>query len=346
MKKFFNVLCNILWVIFIGIESVISCVIVGCVYCVTLIGIPFGLRYFKFIKLVFAPFGKKVETHFGKHGFLNVVWLIFGGIELFLVYGLIGIICFITIIGIPLGKQIFKISKYFLAPFGAEIVSASKDATDSKTEQNGNVAQLENKEQADGQTTALQVAQETKTYGKLAYMVLPKRIKTDPDKVMADGTSVKDYINGKQTTLEREKSLNKLASNSKMLLIFGIVITFILCWAILCINYINTLSNVHGLGNFPSFVVKLVESYNSSFFTKHELTPYLTIIGLFVVAVILLLISLIGGIKGIKKANRQKLALYNSNYADLVELYSATDFTEVKQEKTITETLIKAVNNI
>ena len=113
---------NAFWIVLVGIWSAISNAILGVACCCTLIGIPFGLQYFKFIKLAFAPAGKRVINRYGKHPFMNTVWLILGGIEMYLVYLIIGALCCVTVVGIPLGKQLFKIATYNLGPFGAEII--------------------------------------------------------------------------------------------------------------------------------------------------------------------------------------------------------------------------------
>ncbi len=56
---------------------------------------------------------------------LNILWFIFGGFLSFLAWGLAGIICCITIIGIPVGVQCFKFAKLSLAPFGKDIIYGS-----------------------------------------------------------------------------------------------------------------------------------------------------------------------------------------------------------------------------
>lgn len=52
---------------------------------------------------------------------LNIIWFVFGGFLVFLLYLLGGIILCLTIIGIPFGIQCFKLSILGLAPFGTEI---------------------------------------------------------------------------------------------------------------------------------------------------------------------------------------------------------------------------------
>lgn len=122
MKKFFKVLFNIFWVIFAGLSNAICSAVMGVACFITIIGIPFGLQHFKFIKLVFTPAGRKVVTNFYKHPIMNILWLIFGGFARYLIQILLGVVFCVTIIGIPLGLQLFKIAQFNLAPFGAEIV--------------------------------------------------------------------------------------------------------------------------------------------------------------------------------------------------------------------------------
>jgi len=52
---------------------------------------------------------------------LNVVWLIFAGFWMAIGYALVGLVCFITIIGIPFGIACFRIANYCLWPFGRTI---------------------------------------------------------------------------------------------------------------------------------------------------------------------------------------------------------------------------------
>lgn len=54
-------LLNILWLIFGGIGLAIESVVLGCIFCVTIIGIPFGLQCFKIAKLSLMPFGASVK---------------------------------------------------------------------------------------------------------------------------------------------------------------------------------------------------------------------------------------------------------------------------------------------
>ena len=51
---------NIIWFICGGFISGLSWLIIGCLWCVTIVGIPVGLQCFKFAALCFFPFGKEV----------------------------------------------------------------------------------------------------------------------------------------------------------------------------------------------------------------------------------------------------------------------------------------------
>ncbi len=51
----------------------------------------------------------------------NILWFIFGGLISGIIWGLLGIILCITIIGIPFGVQCFKAAKLMFAPFGKAV---------------------------------------------------------------------------------------------------------------------------------------------------------------------------------------------------------------------------------
>jgi uncharacterized membrane protein YccF (DUF307 family) len=52
---------------------------------------------------------------------LNIFWLIFGGLELALVYALAGVIACVLIITIPFGLAAFRMANYALWPFGRRV---------------------------------------------------------------------------------------------------------------------------------------------------------------------------------------------------------------------------------
>lgn len=118
-----RLLGNILWFIFGGLFSGLSWIVAGVLWCVTIIGIPIGLQCFKFAGLAFWPFGKQVVYGGGTMSLIaNIVWLIVSGIPMAIGNAVVGILWCITIVGIPFGKQFFKLARLSLMPFGATVV--------------------------------------------------------------------------------------------------------------------------------------------------------------------------------------------------------------------------------
>lgn len=117
-----KLLGNVLWLFFGGLFLALGWFIVGLLWCITIVGIPVGIQCFKFAGLALSPFGSDVIYGGGTVSFLlNILWLIFGGLELCLTSAVTGLLLCITIVGIPFGLQCFKLSKLSLMPFGAEI---------------------------------------------------------------------------------------------------------------------------------------------------------------------------------------------------------------------------------
>lgn len=114
---------NLIWIICGGIIGALLWSIAGILCIITVIGIPLGLQCFKIAGLSLAPFGKQVEN--GQLGAVNILanilWIVLLGWELCLFHLGVGILMCITIIGIPFGKQHFKLAALALLPFGARI---------------------------------------------------------------------------------------------------------------------------------------------------------------------------------------------------------------------------------
>lgn len=52
-----SLIANIIWLIFCGIPMAIENTVLGILLCITIIGIPFGMQFFKIAKLSLMPFG-------------------------------------------------------------------------------------------------------------------------------------------------------------------------------------------------------------------------------------------------------------------------------------------------
>ena len=114
---------NLIWFICGGALSGLSWCLSGCLWCITVVGIPVGIQCFKFASLSFFPFGKEVVYSGGTGSFLvNMIWLLVSGLPLALEHLVIGIALCVTVVGIPFGLQQLKLAKLALMPFGAEII--------------------------------------------------------------------------------------------------------------------------------------------------------------------------------------------------------------------------------
>ena len=118
-----RILGNIIWIILGGLLSALGWIIVGILWCITIIGLPVGLQCFKLASISLNPFGKDIRYEGGAVSLLlNIIWLFAGGLELAFANAVFGLLLCITVVGIPFGMQFFKIAKLSLAPFGARII--------------------------------------------------------------------------------------------------------------------------------------------------------------------------------------------------------------------------------
>jgi uncharacterized membrane protein YccF (DUF307 family) len=121
-----KILGNLVWLIFGGIIIAIEYIIGSIILMITIVGIPFGLQTLKMGALAIWPFGRDTRVHERASGclyiFMNLLWLLCGGIWIALTHALFGLLLMITIIGIPFGMQHFKLSSIALNPFGRDIV--------------------------------------------------------------------------------------------------------------------------------------------------------------------------------------------------------------------------------
>lgn len=117
---------NLLWLVLGGLLMAVVYFLLGILYCITILGIPVGLQAFKMAKLSLWPFGAKVTDNPNPMSFwhliLNILWIVLGGVETAATHAIIGVILCVTIIGIPFGKQHFKLAVLALMPFGKKIV--------------------------------------------------------------------------------------------------------------------------------------------------------------------------------------------------------------------------------
>ena len=120
-----RIIGNLIWLLFGGLEAAIGYFTGSLAVALTIVGIPIALQTFKIGLLCLWPFGAKVTPTNSPMGCiripLNILWFIFGGLWSCLMHLFFGALLFITIIGIPFGKQHFKMAELSLAPFGKNV---------------------------------------------------------------------------------------------------------------------------------------------------------------------------------------------------------------------------------
>ena len=116
---------NIFWLLLGGLIIALYYYLVGVIFCLTIVGIPFGLQLFKIGSFALYPFGREVTSGDNDNGclsiFMNVLWILLGGIEIAFLHFSFGIVCCLTIVGIPFGVQHFKMGILAIIPFGKVI---------------------------------------------------------------------------------------------------------------------------------------------------------------------------------------------------------------------------------
>lgn len=119
-----KVLGNIVWWLCGGLETAVEYFVASVALMMTVVGIPFGLQTLKLGQLMLWPFGSRVvkkPTSGCLNTVMNVVWFFVGGIWIWLTHAFFGVLLYITIIGIPFGRQHFKLARIALTPFGREV---------------------------------------------------------------------------------------------------------------------------------------------------------------------------------------------------------------------------------
>lgn len=122
-----SMILNIIWLLFAGFWLAFTYAVTGFVLCLTVIGIPFGIQLFKLAGFAIWPFGRAAVPTPGSNAavsaFGNLLWVILVGWWLALLHLVMGLVLCITIIGIPLGIALLKMTGLAFWPFGRSIVT-------------------------------------------------------------------------------------------------------------------------------------------------------------------------------------------------------------------------------
>ncbi|MFF0556185.1 YccF domain-containing protein [Streptomyces sp. NPDC004266] len=127
--KLFNLLLNIIWLVFCGIWMAIAYLVAALICFILIITIPFGVASLRIAGFVLWPFGRTtVERPDAGAGSVigNVIWVIFAGWWLALGHLITSIPLFLSIIGIPFGWANLKLIPISLMPLGREVVPSDQ----------------------------------------------------------------------------------------------------------------------------------------------------------------------------------------------------------------------------
>ncbi|MGW1726988.1 YccF domain-containing protein [Streptomyces sp. NPDC002306] len=127
--KLFNLLLNIVWLVFCGIWMAIAYAIAALICFVLIITIPFGIASLRIAGYVLWPFGRTTveRPDAGAPSFIgNVIWVIFAGWWLALGHLITSIPLFLSVIGIPFGWANLKMIPISLMPLGRDVVSTDQ----------------------------------------------------------------------------------------------------------------------------------------------------------------------------------------------------------------------------
>jgi len=121
-----NTLGNFLWILTGGILVFLFYLFGSVILMITIVGIPFGVQTLKLAAFSLFPFGKTVRHGERASGCLyllmNILWILFAGIELAVLHLVLALLCAITIVGIPFAAQHIKMAGLALVPFGCDVV--------------------------------------------------------------------------------------------------------------------------------------------------------------------------------------------------------------------------------
>ena len=120
-----SMLGNIVWLIFGGFGTAVGYITMGLGYCVTIIGIPWGIQAIKLGIATLLPFGMEVRESRDAGGVMeliaNLIWVVVAGWAIALHHLLWALLLAITVVGLPFAVQHLKLVPLALFPFGKEL---------------------------------------------------------------------------------------------------------------------------------------------------------------------------------------------------------------------------------
>ena len=125
-----SLILNIIWLFLGGLVLAFEWLIAGVLSIIFIVTIPFASGCFEMAASCIMPFGKEVveKQHYGAppRPISAFFWIIFIGIWLAISHIISGIAMCLTIVGIPLGIQNFKLAKVAFNPYKYSLVDKRK----------------------------------------------------------------------------------------------------------------------------------------------------------------------------------------------------------------------------
>lgn len=120
-----RLLLNLLWFILGGWISGTLWILAGCVFAITIVGLPWVPAAWRIAGFSYWPFGREIAPHERAgtgSALLNILWLVLAGWWLALAHIAIAIPQAISLIGIPFAWQHVKLAILSLTPVGKVVV--------------------------------------------------------------------------------------------------------------------------------------------------------------------------------------------------------------------------------
>lgn len=120
-----RLLLNLLWFILGGWISGTAWILAGCLFAVTIVGLPWVPAAWRIAGFSYWPFGRQIADRPGAGAgsvLLNILWLVLAGWWLALQHILLAIPLAISLIGIPFAWQHVKLAILSLTPVGKVVV--------------------------------------------------------------------------------------------------------------------------------------------------------------------------------------------------------------------------------
>ncbi|MGL5057397.1 MAG: YccF domain-containing protein [Fusobacteriaceae bacterium] len=121
-----SLILNIIWLFLGGLILAFEWAIAGVLSIIFIVTIPFASGCFEMAMSCLAPFGKEVVEKqnygFPPRPISAFFWIVFIGIWLAISHIFSGIAMCLTIVGIPLGIQNFKLAKVAFNPYKYSLV--------------------------------------------------------------------------------------------------------------------------------------------------------------------------------------------------------------------------------